>query len=221
MKIAIKEIIVEEDKRIRKETGDLHSLQSSIEEVGLINPLLIDENKKLIAGFRRLSACRNLGWKEIDVKVIEFNDDPMKMLGVEVAENYFRKDFTPEEIIAAERRRLEIIESQRKKGLFERFWLWLKGLFQSTPTESPAARQKNEDLSVPEDKKVDSKDLRAPVDEKVGSEDDEAPGSEERTQEEAQKIKSVETKRTVEAQSTARSPASKSIFPLHSETLKR
>jgi ParB family chromosome partitioning protein len=129
MKIAIDEIVVEEAVRIRKEAGNIEVLQSSIEKVGLINPVMIDENNQLIAGYRRLTACKNLGWKEIEVTVVQLKGDPIKMLDVEIAENFFRKDFTPEEILATEKRRQEILEQQRKKGFFERLWAWLKRFF--------------------------------------------------------------------------------------------
>ena len=144
MKIEIDQIAVDEVLRIRKDSGNLESLQNSIAEVGLINPILIDEKNNLIAGYRRLSACRNLDWKEVEVKIIELKGDELKMLEVEVAENFFRKDFTPEEIFTIEKRRQEIHEKRRKKGFFERFWNWLKSLFKPTQpqTESPAVKKR-------------------------------------------------------------------------------
>ncbi len=129
MKVAISEIVVDEAVRIRKDVGDIEVLQSSIEKVGLINPVMIDENNHLIAGYRRLTACKNLGWTEIEVTVVQLNGDLIKMLDVEIAENFFRKDFTPDEILATEKRRQEILEQQREKGFFEKIWAWLKRFF--------------------------------------------------------------------------------------------
>ena len=61
------EIVVDESvSEFARMMGNLDVLQSSIEKVGLINPVMIDENNNLIAGYRRLSACKKLGWKEID-----------------------------------------------------------------------------------------------------------------------------------------------------------
>lgn len=131
MKVDIERIKVDEATRIRKDIGDLTKLEESIGQVGLINPVLIDENDALVAGFRRLSACKNMGWKEIEVNVVELEGDELKMLEAEAAENLFRKEFTHEEILAVHQRRLEIEESRRHKGWFERFWLWLKNIFQS------------------------------------------------------------------------------------------
>jgi len=149
MKVAISEIVVEEAVRIRKDIGDLEVLQSSIEKVGLINPVLIDENNNLIAGFRRLTACRNLGWPEIEVTVVTLNGDQIKMLDVEIAENFFRKDFTPEEILATEKRRQEILEQQREKGFFEKFWAWLKSFFLPQPQVAPE-KEKVDTVEKPE-----------------------------------------------------------------------
>lgn len=132
MKKAISEIIVEEGARIRKDTGDIAALELSIAKVGLLNPIVIDENNRLVAGYRRLVACRNLGWQEIEVTVVPFGGDVLKLLDAEADENLFRKDFTPAEIIAIEKRREEI-NRQRRGTLLQRLWRWLKGLFAGTP----------------------------------------------------------------------------------------
>ncbi|HKJ66216.1 MAG TPA: ParB N-terminal domain-containing protein [Desulfopila sp.] len=141
MKLAVDQIQVDESERIRADIGNLKSLEESIESVGLINPLVVDENNMLIAGYRRLQACKNLGFKEVDVAVVDFDGDPLKKFEVEVAENFFRKDFTPEEILSTEIKRREIIESRRKKGFFERLWLWFKSLFVSAPTSNDSNRE--------------------------------------------------------------------------------
>lgn len=146
MKIDIARIKIDEQTRIRQDIGDLASLEESIRQVGLINPVLIDENDTLIAGFRRLSACKNLGWSEIEVRVVELYGDELKMLETEIAENFYRKEFTPEEILSTERRRREIEEARRPKGTFERFWIWLKDLFGA----SPESKEKTAAPPVPE-----------------------------------------------------------------------
>ncbi|MBT8328454.1 MAG: ParB N-terminal domain-containing protein, partial [Desulfofustis sp.] len=143
MKIDIERIKVDETSRIRKDIGDLASLAQSIQQVGLINPILIDENDTLVAGFRRLSACKNLGYKEVEVRVVEMGGDELKMLDAEVAENFYRKEFTPEEILSTERRRQEIEEARRPKGVFERFWNWIKALFRSDPKPEVEAAPAN------------------------------------------------------------------------------
>lgn len=128
MKKPISHIVVEELSRIRKDAGDTAALENSIRRVGLLNPIVVDEKNRLVAGYRRLTACRNLGWEEIEVTIVNFDGDVLKMLEAEADENLFRKDFTPDEIISIEKRREEI-RIQRRGTLLQRFWRWLKGLF--------------------------------------------------------------------------------------------
>ena len=138
MKKPISHIVVEELSRTRKDAGDIAALENSIRRVGLLNPIVIDEKNRLVAGFRRLTACRNLGWQEIEVTIVNFDGDVLKMLEAEADENLFRKDFTPDEIIAIEKRREEI-RLQRRGTLLQRFWRWLKGLFAPGPQKGPGA----------------------------------------------------------------------------------
>ena len=128
MKKAISLIVVEESGRIRKDTGDISALEKSISAVGLLNPIVIDEQNRLVAGYRRLMACRNLGWREIETTVVNYDGDALKLLNAEVDENFLRKDFTPEEIMSIAERRAEIHRLRRGTPL-QRFWRWLKGLF--------------------------------------------------------------------------------------------
>lgn len=142
MKKAISLIVAEETLRIRKDLGDITALEKSISTVGLLNPIVIDEKNRLIAGYRRLMACRNLGWREIEVTVIQYDGDVLKMLEAEADENFLRKDFTPDEIVSIEKRREEIHRLRRGTPL-QRFWRWLKGLFSgSTEAVAPKASGK-------------------------------------------------------------------------------
>ncbi len=51
--------------RYRKDLGDLKTLAQSIGEVGLLHPVVVTPKGRLIAGQRRLEACRLLGWADI------------------------------------------------------------------------------------------------------------------------------------------------------------
>ncbi len=128
MKIPIDEITIKEELRIRQELGDTATLENSIRKVGLLNPILVDENYRLIAGHRRLTACRNLGWREIEATIVRFEGDLLKMLAAEVDENLLRKEFTGEEIESIERRREEILH-QLRGNIWERLRRWLKSIF--------------------------------------------------------------------------------------------
>ncbi len=48
----------------------LADLVKSIEAVGLLNPVILDKAHTLLAGRRRLEACRALGWHSIPAKVV-------------------------------------------------------------------------------------------------------------------------------------------------------
>jgi ParB family chromosome partitioning protein len=57
--------------RYRKDLGDLRSLADSIQTVGLLHPIVVTPEGRLITGQRRLEACRLLGWQEIPITVID------------------------------------------------------------------------------------------------------------------------------------------------------
>jgi ParB family chromosome partitioning protein len=128
VKIPLDNIVIDEGHRIRKDAGDLTSLIASIQKVGLLNPIVVTEDYRLVAGFRRLSACRKLGWNEIEANVVPYKDDLLLLLDAEVAENLVRKDFTAEEIMAIEKRRQEILRMLRG-NIFQRLWRWLRSLW--------------------------------------------------------------------------------------------
>ena len=43
--------------RHRRDLGDIAGLATSIAKIGLLNPITVDENGRLLAGARRLAAC--------------------------------------------------------------------------------------------------------------------------------------------------------------------
>jgi len=42
--------------------------------LGLLQPIIVDEELNLLAGARRLAAARKLGWTEIDCKIISYGE---------------------------------------------------------------------------------------------------------------------------------------------------
>ncbi|AAX17229.1 ParB N-terminal domain-containing protein [Borrelia hermsii] len=83
-------------RRIRQNVGDTTTLKESIKKHGLIYPIIIDKNKNLVAGFRRYQVLKELGYKEVDVKVIPI-EDKKTLLEIELDENNARKSFTKSE----------------------------------------------------------------------------------------------------------------------------
>ena len=86
--------------RHRKDLGDIDGLARWITEVGgLMHPIVVRPDNVLIAGERRLAACKLLGWTEVPVTVF----DLAEVARGEMVENIARKDFLPSEIDAIRR----------------------------------------------------------------------------------------------------------------------
>ena len=97
MIIKIEDIKVK--KRVRKDLGDIDSLKESIRLYGLLNPITINADHELVAGERRLEACKALGMERINAVVLDANVDKIKQLEIELEENNQRKEFTDEELL--------------------------------------------------------------------------------------------------------------------------
>lgn len=118
-------------ERRRKDYGDLDTLAESIKRLGLLHPIVVDDDGQLIAGGRRLEACRLLGMHDI----------PVRRWG---------------KLGADERTRIEIEENLRRKDLDglekSRALSWLA---EQAAGELRAEASKNPHLSVDESAKND------------------------------------------------------------------
>jgi DNA modification methylase/ParB-like chromosome segregation protein Spo0J len=95
--IAITEIQV--DARMRKMFGNIEELAASLARFGLLQPLILDSDNRLIAGHRRLLAAKHLGWEQITYRKIEALD-PILRKELELEENIRRKELEwPEEVL--------------------------------------------------------------------------------------------------------------------------
>jgi ParB family chromosome partitioning protein len=110
--------------RIRKNLGDLGQLMESLKKYGLMNPIIINRDNELIAGHRRLEAARNLGWKTIQVLVLD-REEYAEKLEIEIEENTQRKELTTDELADGYIR----LERFKNPGFFLRLWLFLKRFF--------------------------------------------------------------------------------------------
>lgn len=101
MLIDIDKIVVGD--RIRKDFGDIQELADDIKENTLLNALVVTPNGEgtylLIAGERRLRACKSLGYKAVTVNVVAA-EDAEQALRMEISENECRKEFTMTERLA-------------------------------------------------------------------------------------------------------------------------
>ena len=90
-------------------SGDVKELADSILEVGLINPIMVDQTHTLIAGLHRLEAMKLLGRTEIECTVSDL--DGLQVALAEIDENFVRKDLSDDEFRELLLRRKEIYES--------------------------------------------------------------------------------------------------------------
>jgi ParB family chromosome partitioning protein len=79
--------------RYRKELGDIAALAENIRECGLLQPIGVDQNFKLICGERRVLAFIRLNRETIPAVILKLDS----LIAGEYAENEFRKQFTPSE----------------------------------------------------------------------------------------------------------------------------
>ena len=94
--IELAKITVNRDERQRRAIDDIDVLADSIRRLGLIHPIVITRDTGLVAGERRLAACRKLGWTHI---ASQYTDevDPLTLQCIELEENVKRKDLTWQE----------------------------------------------------------------------------------------------------------------------------
>jgi len=114
VEVKISEITIE--NRTRKVFGWLDSLERSIMQVGVLHPIGITPDKKLLFGERRLRACKNLGMETIPARVFDINaDDPVKALYMEREENGHRLDLSPSEKATIAMKIEEVLEGRQGK----------------------------------------------------------------------------------------------------------
>lgn len=111
-RIPIADITV--DERPRQDLGDIDGLAASIADVGLLQPIGVTADMRLVWGERRLRACEQLGWSDIDAVVDPTLDDVLKAAKAERDENTCRKPFTHTEAVA-KAKQIEAIEREAAK----------------------------------------------------------------------------------------------------------
>ena len=116
MLIDIDKIIVGD--RIRKDFGDIQELADNIRKNGLLNPLTVNHSYKLLAGERRLRACKSLGWSQVDVRMVE-SDGEVQDLEIEMSENNVRRNFTGSELAEGLRRQMAIEAEKARERMIE------------------------------------------------------------------------------------------------------
>ena len=73
---------------------DVDELSTSIQQTGLISPPLLIETSSghsIVSGFRRVSACLNLGWHEIIARILVPKPDHFDCLRIAIADNALQR----------------------------------------------------------------------------------------------------------------------------------
>lgn len=82
---------IEIGERLRKDLGDTEDLEKSIRKLGLLQPIGVTENKKLVWGWRRLETWKRVKGDE-PIPAIVFSDESSRL--AELAENLCRLDLS-------------------------------------------------------------------------------------------------------------------------------
>ncbi len=87
----VNQIIVNRDERQRRELTGIEELAQSIADNGLINPIVVTRDYVLVAGERRLTAHKHLGFDKIAVQFMDECDD-LTLHIIELEENIRRQE---------------------------------------------------------------------------------------------------------------------------------
>ena len=134
--------------RVRKDLGSLDPRMQSLSRCGQLNPITVSRDLELIAGHRRLTAAQRLGWKMIDATVVDGLTEERR-LEMELEENIYRKDFTPDELLEGVKRldavrhpKLGVRISRAIKSFVGKLAFWKRGRHSiSTGAAEPPARR--------------------------------------------------------------------------------
>jgi Fe-S-cluster formation regulator IscX/YfhJ len=114
MKLEIKNVRIRD--RLREDLGDLNGLAESIRTHGLIHPIVVDEEGVLVAGGRRLAACKSLGHSVIEARRFgELTKQERRVL--ELEENLHRKDLTAFERSKCTVEVVELAKEEARNGV--------------------------------------------------------------------------------------------------------
>jgi ParB family chromosome partitioning protein len=87
----IESIHIARERRQRRELTGIDELAWSLKSIGQINPITLNKDGVLVAGERRLTAAKSLGWTHIQVQFLEDLDETTQHL-IELEENVRRVD---------------------------------------------------------------------------------------------------------------------------------
>lgn len=134
--IAIKDISIGD--RARRDLGDIDALVLSIEQCGLLHPIVVTDDMRLVAGRRRIEAFKRMGHKNIPAVFTDCLDSALSMLTAERDENTCREPFKPSEAVAMGR----MLEELEKPKAHERMAVRGEKFSQVKAAEKGKTREK-------------------------------------------------------------------------------
>lgn len=101
MNLSLEEVdivdIITSTNQLRSSLNNLDELAGSINKIGLLQPVVVRSNGsnkfEVVAGNRRLSACKMLGWRKINCHLVELNDK--QAFEASIIENVQRNTLNP------------------------------------------------------------------------------------------------------------------------------
>lgn len=102
-------------KRFRRDLGNIKTLAASIDEIGLLQPVVVDSENNLIAGLRRIEAWKKSKYANQPIPI--YRVDLKQIIRGEAAENGERKTFTPTEAVAIGRALISILRPVARENM--------------------------------------------------------------------------------------------------------
>jgi len=96
---------------------NLEDLECSIQENGLLEPIVVNNSNVLISGHRRLQSCINLGIKRVDVRVQEFDDELIALVELNRYRQKTATELINEILILEDEYSKKIKRGRPKKGV--------------------------------------------------------------------------------------------------------
>ena len=122
----------------------------SLDKIGQLNPIILNSKMELIAGYRRLTAAKKLGWTKISATIIEIHDKA-DMLAIEIDENVQRLAFDDADLAEAYKK----LQKLRRKNIFVRIWLKIKEFFKKLFSKKEAKQEAVQQEEVKPDEPVE------------------------------------------------------------------
>ena len=97
--------------------SNLEDLECSIQENGLLEPIVVNKSNVVISGHRRLQSCINLGLKQVDVRVKDFDDELIALVELNRYRSKTATELINEILILEDEYSKKIKRGRPKKGV--------------------------------------------------------------------------------------------------------